>query len=193
MDAIIQLMESTIAARDPYTVDHQQRSTQLACLIAAEMALPMASIEDLHVAGRLHDLGKIAVPGEILSKPGKLSDEEFSLVKNHPQVGFEILQPLKLPLQITQIILQHHERLDGSGYPHRLEGSEILLEARILAVADVVESICSHRPYRPSLGLNQALEEIVRFKGTMYDVEAVDACIRIFEKAGDHPYQGLET
>jgi putative nucleotidyltransferase with HDIG domain len=187
MDAIIQVMESTIAARDPYTVGHQQRATQLACLIAAEMDLPKASIEALHIGGRLHDLGKIAVPGEILSKPGKLTDVEFSLVKSHPQVGYEILQPLNLPQQIAQIILQHHERLDGSGYPRGLKGSEIILEARILAVADVVESICSHRPYRPSLGLDQALEEIVQFKGTLYDVEAVDACIRVFEKAGDHP------
>jgi HD-GYP domain-containing protein (c-di-GMP phosphodiesterase class II) len=186
MVAIIQVMESTIAVRDPYTVGHQRRATQLACLIAAEMDLPNPSLEDLNVAGRLHDLGKIGVPGEILSKPGKLTGAEFSVVKSHPQAGYEILQPLKLPQQIAQIILQHHERLDGSGYPQGLKGSEILLEAKILAVADVVDSICSHRPYQPSLGLDQALEEIVQFRGTLYDVEAVNAYLRVFEKAGDH-------
>jgi len=190
MVAIIQVLESTIAVRDPYTAGHQQRATQLACLMAAEMDLPNPSIEDLNVAGRLHDLGKIGVPGEILSKTGKLTGAEFSLVKSHPQLGCEILKPLKLPQQITQIILQHHERLDGSGYPQGLKGSEILLEARILAVADVVDSICSHHPYRPSQGLDHALEEIVQFKGTLYDVEVVNAYIRVFKKAGgDHPYQ----
>ncbi len=187
MVAIIQVMESTIAVRDPYTVGHQRRATQLACLIAAEMDLPNPSVEDLNVAGRLHDLGKIAVPGEILSKSGKLTGAELSVVKSHPQVGCEILKPLKLPQQIGQIILQHHERLDGSGYPGGLKASEILLEARILAVADVVDSICSHRPYRPSMGLDQALEEIIQFRGILYDFEAVNACIRVFEKTGDHP------
>ena len=187
MDAFIQVMESTIAARDPYTVDHQQRATRLACLIAAEMNLSKASLEDLHVAGRLHDLGKVAVPAEILTKPGKLSREEFSLIKNHPEVGYDILQPLKLPQRTAQIILQHHERLDGSGYPHGLQGREILLEARIMAVADVVDAMSSHRPYRASLGLEQAQEEIVCFKGTRYDAAVVDACIRVFEKSANQP------
>jgi putative nucleotidyltransferase with HDIG domain len=190
MDAIIQVIESTIAARDPYTVDHQQRVTQLACLIASEMALPEASIDDLQVAGRLHDLGKISVPGEILSKPGKLTDAEFSLIKCHPRVGYEILQPLKLPRQIAQIILQHHERLDGSGYPLGLKGSEILLGARILAVADVVEAICSHRPYRPSLGKDEALAEFANFKRTRYDAMVVNAWIRVYENdQGWKPYR----
>jgi putative nucleotidyltransferase with HDIG domain len=190
MDAIIQVIESTIAARDPYTVDHQQRVTHLACLIAREMDLPEASIDDLQAAGRLHDLGKVAVPGEILSKPGKLTDAEFSLIKCHPQVGYEILQPLKLPRQIAQIILQHHERLDGSGYPRGLRGSEILLGARILAVADVVEAICSHRPYRPSLGKDQAMAEIANFKRTRYDATVVNAWIRVYENdPGWQPYQ----
>jgi HD-GYP domain-containing protein (c-di-GMP phosphodiesterase class II) len=193
MDAIIQVMELTISARDPYTVAHQQRATELACLIAAEMDLPEASLRDLHVAGRLHDLGKIGIPGEILSKPGKLTGCEFSLIKSHPQVGYEILQPLKLSRHISQIILQHHERLDGSGYPLGLKRSEILLEARILAVADVVEAMDSHRPYRPALGLNQALAEIAHFKGTLYDAAVVNACLRIYEKdRGLQPYQGSE-
>lgn len=192
MDAIIQVMESTIAARDPYTVDHQQRATRLACLIGAELNLTRASLDDLQVAGRLHDLGKVAVPAEILTKPCKLSREEFSLIKNHPQVGYEILQPLKLPQRLAQIILQHHERLDGSGYPQGLKGSEILLEARIMAVADVVDAMSSHRPYRASLGLEQALEEINCFKGTRYDAAVVDACMRIYEKSGDQPSNCLE-
>jgi HD-GYP domain-containing protein (c-di-GMP phosphodiesterase class II) len=181
MEAIIRVLEAVIALRDPYTVGHQQRTTRLACLIAAEMDLPETSLEDLWMAGRLHDLGKIAVPGEILSKSGKLTEAEFSLIKCHPQVGYEILQSLNLNQGISQIILQHHERLDGSGYPRGLKGAEILLEARILAVADVVEAISSFRPYRPSLGQDQALAEIDNFKTTLYDAAVVDACNRVFE------------
>lgn len=181
MDAIIQVMESTIAARDLYTVAHQQRTAHLADLIAAEMDLPVQSRKDLHVAGRLHDLGKIAVPGDILSKHGKLNYFEFALIKFHPQMACDILRPLEIT-NIIQIILQHHERLDGSGYPLGLKGSEILLEARILAVADVVDAICSDRPYRPSLGMDQALEEITNFKGTLYDAAVVDACMNIYEE-----------
>ncbi len=193
MDAIVQVMESTIAARDPYTVAHQQRVTRLADAIAAEMNLPPASRESLRLAGRLHDLGKIAVPGELLAKPGQLTGAEFSLIKSHPQVGYDILQPLKLPGKVTQIILQHHERLDGSGYPCGLKGDEILLEARILAVADVVEAMCSHRPYRPALGATQALEEISRHRGTLYDPGVVDACVRVYEKEGSFESQVEEA
>jgi putative nucleotidyltransferase with HDIG domain len=182
VDAIIQVMESIIAIRDPYTVAHQQRTSRLACLIAAEMDLPETSIEALRVAGRLHDLGKIAVPIEILAKSGKLTEAEFSLIRCHPQVGYEILLPLELPRRIAQIILQHHERLDGSGYPRGLQGDEILLGARILAVADVVEAICSFRPYRTSLGQDLALAEINNYKTTLYDAAVVDAFIRVHEK-----------
>jgi putative nucleotidyltransferase with HDIG domain len=181
MQAIIQVLESTIGVRDPYTVAHQQRTTKLACAIATEMDLPEANLNDLQVAGRLHDLGKIAIPTEILSKPGKLTDAEFSLIKSHSQVAYDILQPLKFPGKVAQIILQHHERPDGSGYPLGLKGNEILLEAKILAVADVVESMCSHRPYRPALGLDQALAEISLQKGTLYDAAVVDACLRVYE------------
>jgi HD-GYP domain-containing protein (c-di-GMP phosphodiesterase class II) len=181
MDAIIQVMESAIAARDLYTVAHQQRTTHLADLIAAEIDLPVQSRRDLHVAGRLHDLGKIAVPGDILSKHGKLNYFEFALIKIHPQMACDILRPLKIT-NIIQIILQHHERLDGSGYPLGLRGNEILLEAKILAVADVVDAICWDRPYRPSLGMDQALEEITDFKGTLYEAAVVDACMDVYEK-----------
>ena len=181
MDAIIQVMESTIAARDLYTVAHQQRTAHLADLIAAEMDLPVQSRKDLHVAGRLHDLGKIGVPGDILSKHGKLNYFEFALIKFHPQMACDILRPLEIT-KVIQIILQHHERLDGSGYPLGLRGSEILPEARILAVADVVDAICSDRPYRPSLGMDQALEEITNFKGILYEAAVVDACMNVYEE-----------
>jgi HD-GYP domain-containing protein (c-di-GMP phosphodiesterase class II) len=182
MEAIIQVMESTIAARDPYTVDHQQRATHIAIAIAQRMGLSEARIEEIHVAGSLHDLGKIAVPTEILSKPGKLTDLEFAIIKTHPQVAFNILKPLEIPGQITQIIMQHHERLNGSGYPYGLDEQEILLEAKILGVADVIEAMCSHRPYRPALGIDKALEEIERKKGVLYDPEVVDSCLLLYQE-----------
>ena len=169
MDAIIQVMESTISARDPYTVDRRQRTTHIAMAIAERMGLSEESVEKLRVAGSLHDLGKIAVPAEFLSKPGKLTDLEFAIIKTHPQVAYNILKPLDFPKQISQIIMQHHERIDGSGYPCGLAGREIMLEAKILAVADVVEAMCSHRPYRPALGIEKALEEISRKRGSLYD------------------------
>ena len=182
MEAIIQVMESTIAARDPYTVDHQQRATHIAIAIAQRMGLSEERIEEIHVAGSLHDLGKIAVPSEILSKPGKLTDLEFAIIKTHPQVAFNILKPLEIPGQITQIIMQHHERLNGSGYPYGLDDQEILLEAKILGVADVIEAMCSHRPYRPALGIDKALEEIERKKGVLYDPEVVDSCLLLYQE-----------
>lgn len=183
MDAIIQVMESTIAARDPYTVDHQQRATHIAIAIAHRMGLSVERIEEIQIAGSLHDLGKIAVPTEILSKPGKLTDLEFAIIKTHPQVAFNILKPLEIPGQITQIIMQHHERMNGSGYPYGLDGQEILLEAKILGVADVIEAMCSHRPYRPALGIEKALEEIERKKGVLYDPAVVDSCLLLYQEA----------
>jgi putative nucleotidyltransferase with HDIG domain len=182
MEAIIRVMESTIAARDPYTVDHQQRATHIAIAIAQQMGLSEERIEELHVAGCLHDLGKIAVPTEILSKPGKLTDLEFAIIKTHPQVAFNILKPLDIPGQVTQIIMQHHERMNGSGYPYGLDDQEILLEAKILGVADVIEAMCSHRPYRPALGIDKALEEIKRKKGVLYDPEVVDSCLLLYQE-----------
>ena len=182
MDAIIQVMESAIGARDPYTVDHQQRATHLAVAIAQRMGLSEERIEELHVAGSLHDLGKIAVPNEILSKPGKLTDLEFAIIKTHPQVAYNILKPLEIPGQVTNIIMQHHERINGSGYPHGLGNREILLEAKILGVADVVEAMCSHRPYRPALGIDMALEEISQKRGLLYDPEVVDSCLSLYQE-----------
>jgi putative nucleotidyltransferase with HDIG domain len=180
MEAIIQVMEATIRARDPYTAGHQQRVALLACAIAEKIGLPSERIHALRLAGTIHDLGKIAMPAEILTKPDKLNEMEFAMIKTHPQVGYDILKPLKFPGETTQIILQHHERINGSGYPRGLAGEEILLEARILGVADVVEAISSHRPYRPALGLDKALEEISRNKGVLYEAQVVEACLQLF-------------
>ena len=187
MDSIIQVMESVMGARDPYTVGHQQRVARLACTLAGEMGLSPERIQALHTAASLHDLGKIAVPTGILSKPGELSEFEFAMIKTHPQVGYDILKPLKFPEPIGQIILQHHERINGSGYPQGIKGKYILLEAMILGVADVLEAMCSHRPYRPGLGLDKALEEISESKGVLYDAAVVDACLHLCEQS-----QGVE-
>ena len=183
MQAIIQAMEATIGARDPYTVEHQQRATHIATAIAEAMGLSPASLKTLQVGGRLHDLGKIAVPIEILSKSGKLTDLEFAIIKTHPQVGYNILKPLNFPMEITQTIIQHHERMDGSGYPQGLDGQEIMLEARILGVADVLESMCCHRPYRPALGIEKAMEEITKKRGILYDPAVVDTCLRLYQES----------
>jgi HD-GYP domain-containing protein (c-di-GMP phosphodiesterase class II) len=180
MESLIQVMESTIAARDPYTVSHQQRVTQIACTIAEEMDLPEDRIQQLRIAARLHDLGKIAIPTELLARPGKLSPIEFDLIKTHPQVAYNILQPINFPGDTTEIILQHHERLDGSGYPQGLQDPDILLEAKILGVADVMEAMCSHRPYRPALDPSVALAELSMNKGVLYDTAVVDACLRLY-------------
>ena len=183
MEAIIQVMESAIGARDPYTVEHQQQATHIATAIAEDMGLSPASLKTLHVAARLHDLGKIALPMEILSKSGKLTDLEFAIIKTHPQAGYNILKPLNFPMEITQTIIQHHERMDGSGYPQGLVGQEIMLEARILGVADVLESMCCHRPYRPALGIEKAMEEITQKRGILYDPAVVDSCLRLYQES----------
>jgi putative nucleotidyltransferase with HDIG domain len=155
---------------------------QLAFAISGEIGLPKDNTEAVRMAAVIHDIGKIHVPAEILSKPGKLSENEFRLIKLHPQAGFDILKNIEFPWPIAKIVLQHHERMNGSGYPSGLSGGAILIEARILAVADVVEAMDSHRPYRPALGIDKALEEINRNKGTLYDADAVDACVRLFQE-----------
>jgi PAS domain S-box-containing protein len=180
----IQVMVSAIEARDPYTAGHQLRSTDLARAIATEMGLPQKEIEAIRMAGPIHDIGKISIPAEILSKPTKLTNIEFLLIKEHSQKGYEMLKDVESPWPLAQIVYQHHERMDGSGYPRNLKGEEILIEARILAVADVVEAMASHRPYRPAIGLNAALEEIENNKGTLYDAGAADACLRLFREKG---------
>jgi len=181
---IIQVMVAAVESRDPYTAGHQNRSADLALAIATEMGLPQEKIDGIRMAGAIHDIGKLSIPAEILSKPTKLSEIEFSLIKEHSRKGYEMLKDVESPWPLAQIVYQHHERMDGSGYPRHLKGKEILMEARILAVADVVESMASHRPYRPGLGLNAALEEIENNKGTLYDADAVDACLRIFREKG---------
>jgi PAS domain S-box-containing protein len=180
----IQAIARTVETRDAYTAGHQRRTTEIARAIAFEMGLPKQVIEGIRMAGVIHDLGKISVPAEILSKPGKLSDSEFSLIKQHPQTGYEILKGIDFKWPVADIVLQHHERLDGSGYPYHLKKDEILLEARVIGVADVIEAMSSHRPYRPALGLDDAFEEITMNRGITYDPDVVDASIDLFTKRG---------
>ena len=182
--ATIQVMVAAVESRDYYTAGHQIRSADLACAIATEMELPQEIIDGIHMAGSIHDIGKLSVPAEILSKPKKLTEIEFSLIKEHSRSGYEILRDVESPWPLAQIVYQHHERMDGSGYPRNLKGDEILLEARIMAVADVVESMASHRPYRPGLGIDAALNEIEKNRGTIYDKTVVDACLRLFREKG---------
>jgi PAS domain S-box-containing protein len=180
----IQVMVSAVEARDPYTAGHQLRVADLARTIATEMGLPRDRIESIRLAGSIHDIGKLSVPAELLSKPTKLSEIEFSLIKEHARKGYEILQNVESSWPLAEIVYQHHERMDGSGYPRNLKGDDILIEARIIAVADVVEAMASHRPYRPTLGMNTALEEITKNKGIIYDEAVADACLRLFLEKG---------
>jgi putative nucleotidyltransferase with HDIG domain len=175
----VSALAATTEYRDPYTAGHQKRVTALACAIAGEMGLSQSQTEGLRVAGHLHDIGTIAVPAQILTKPSLLTEVESMLMRTHVQTGYDILKTIDFPWPVAQIVLQHHERMDGSGYPQGLVGEAILLEARILAVADVVEAMASHRPYRAALGIDKALEEICLNKGTLYDSAAVDACLTL--------------
>jgi len=178
----IEAMALTVETRDPYTAGHQRRVSNLARAIATEMGVSEDQIQGIRLAGVIHDVGKISVPGEILSKPGRIGANEFGIIKEHPQVGYNILKTVDFPWPIAQIVLQHHERMDGSGYPFGISGDNILIEARILAVADVVEAMASHRPYRPALGIDVALKEILKNRGSFYDLDVVDACLRLFNE-----------
>ena len=182
--ATVRAMAVTVETRDPYTAGHQRRVADLARAIATEMNLPTDQIDGIRMAAVIHDLGKISVPAEILSKPTKLTDLEFGIIKTHAQSGYDILKDIDFPWPIARIILEHHERMDGSGYPKGLVAEETLLESRILSVADVVESMASHRPYRPALGIDVAMKEIENNRGTHYDTSTVDACLRIFRENG---------
>jgi PAS domain S-box-containing protein len=184
MEGTTMAFELATEMRDPYTSGHQRRVTKLACAIAGEMGVSKEQIEGLHMAGSIHDVGKMYVPSEILSKPGQLTDAEFCLIKVHPRAGHDILKAAEVPWPVDQIVLQHHERMNGSGYPYGISGEDILLEARILAVADVVEAMSSHRPYRPSFPVDKALLEITQKKGILYDCDAVDACMSLFMEKG---------
>ena len=178
----IQALSATVETRDPYTAGHQRRVSSLARTIAQEMRLPKDMIDNIRIASAIHDIGKISVPAEILIKPGRITDIEMSLIKVQSQSGYDILKDVDLPYPIAETILQHHERLNGSGYPQGLNGDQILLEARIISVADVVEATASHRPYRPARGIDAALEEIEKNKGILYDEKAVEACIKLFQE-----------
>lgn len=181
MDSI-KAIAATVEMRDPYTAGHQERVAELAVAVAKEVGLSKEKVQGIYVAGIVHDLGKIGTPVEILNRPGKLSAVEFALIKQHAEAGYEILRNVEFPWPIADIVRQHHERLDGSGYPHGLKDGAILPEARILAVADVVEAMASHRPYRPGLGIERALQEIERGRGTLYDAPVVDACVKLFRE-----------
>jgi putative nucleotidyltransferase with HDIG domain len=177
-------MSRIVESRDPYTAGHQQQVTQIASIIAEKISLPPDRVEAIRISAALHDIGKISVPSEILTKPSRLTDLERELVKTHSQNAYDILKAIDFPYTIADIILQHHERMDGSGYPQGLKGEEILLEARIVAVADVLEAMSAHRPYRPALGIEAAMEEITRHRGLLYDENVVDACLEIYRENG---------
>jgi PAS domain S-box-containing protein len=195
--SVIDVVTTMVEMKDPYTSGHQKRVANLARSIATAMGLPRDQIETIRIAGTIHDLGKIFIPGEILSNPRPLSEYELQFIRFHPQAGYDILKSVKFPWPIADIVHQHHERLDGSGYPQRLKGDQILIEARILSVADVLEAMSSHRPYRPALGMDVALAEITRKKGTAYDPRVVDVCVKLFtenqfdiEKIFEHSRSG---
>ncbi len=178
----VQLATSLSEMRDPYTAGHERRVSDIAETIATEMGLDEQRIEGIKIAGYLHDIGKISIPAEILVKPGRLSPTEYALVQGHAQAGYDVLKLVEFPWPVATVALQHHERIDGSGYPNGLKGEEILLESRIMAVADVIEAMSSHRPYRPGLGIEKALAEIERGRGTSYDPDVVDVSLRLFRE-----------
>jgi PAS domain S-box-containing protein/putative nucleotidyltransferase with HDIG domain len=180
LEGIILSMGTVMSKRDNYTAEHQLRVANLAVAIAEELGLEESRIEGLKLAAEVHDIGKISIPAEILTKPGELTDLEYMIIQTHPRSGYEILCSIDFPWPLAEIIVQHHEKIDGSGYPESLRGDEILLEAKIICLADVVEAMASHRPYRASLGINAALEEIEQQRGILYDEGVVDACLRLF-------------
>jgi len=184
LESAVQAIALASELRDPYTAGHQRRVGQLACAIATEIKIDPELIIGIQVAATIHDVGKLTVPAEILSSPGRLKDPEFALIKGHPQAGHDIIAGIEFPWPVPEMVLQHHERLDGSGYPRGLRGSEIATGARILAVADTVEAITSHRPYRPALGIDKALEVIRDGRGTLFDPDVVDGCCRLFDEQG---------
>jgi DNA-binding LacI/PurR family transcriptional regulator len=184
IEGFIKTIALTVETRDPYTAGHQFRVTELACAIGKDLGLPQERLEGLRMASIVHDLGKIYIPVDILNRPGRLRDVELNLIKIHPEIAYDILKSFDFPWPIAQIILQHHERLNGSGYPSSLQSDQIMFEAKILAVADVIEAMASHRPYRPALGIDLALKEISDKQGILYDPDVVDACLQLFQVKG---------
>ncbi len=179
---IAEAMAMAIETRDPYTAGHQRRVAELAAAIAAGMKLPTDAIDGIRIAASIHDIGKLGVPAELLAKPSRLTDIEFRLIKEHSLAGYEILKNIDFPWPIAEIVYQHHEKMNGSGYPRGLSGDEILPEARIITVADVVEAIASHRPYRPALGIDKAKKELYQYRGKLFDPHPVDACLALIEE-----------
>jgi putative two-component system response regulator len=182
MQQTIEALAGTVELRDPYTAGHQRRVSRLACAIARELRMPETQIDGLRLASAVHDIGKVLVPAEILSKPGKLTDIEYQMVQQHAEAGYNLLKGVEFPWPVAQTVLQHHERLNGSGYPRGLGGEAVLAEAKVLAVADVVDSMMARRPYREKLGIDAALHEIEAGKGQLYDPATVDACILLFRQ-----------
>ena len=184
LNATIKAMALAVEIRDPYTAGHQERVANLACAIARKMQLPATQISAIRFSGILHDIGKIRIPAAIINRPGKLLPIEREIIKIHPKIGYDLLNHIPFPWPIAEIVLQHHEKMDGSGYPRGLKGKDILLEAKILTVADVTEAESSHRPYRPTRGIESALDEIKKNRGVLYHPDVVDACLALFEE--DH-------
>ncbi|MEN6464186.1 MAG: HD domain-containing phosphohydrolase [Syntrophaceae bacterium] len=184
LDAVITAMARIVENRDPYTSGHQEKVARLSEAIALELGLPAERVYNIKMAALIHDLGKVCIPAEILSKPGNFSELEYTMVKSHSMLGYDILKDIDFPQPVAEFVLQHHERLDGSGYPNQKKGDEIFLEARIIAVADTVDAMSSHRPYRPSQGMQAALEEIVQKRGRSFDPDVVDACCRLIMQKG---------
>ncbi len=182
LDGTVNALASVVEKRDPYTAGHQRRVSLLCCAIAGELGLPDEQIEGIRIASLLHDIGKLHVPAEILNKPVQLDEIEMKIVKTHPQVGYEILAEVEFSWPVSKIVLQHHERVKGYGYPHGLTGDDICLEGKILGVADVVEAMVSHRPYRPARSIDEALEEIIQNAGALYDPEVVSICVKLFRE-----------
>ena len=182
MDGIVRTLSKIIETRDPYTAGHEDQVAKIACKVAREMKLPEEQISFIHIAATLHDIGKICVPSEILTKPSALNNLEKAIIKTHCKVANDVLANIEFPYPVAEVIYQHHERLDGSGYPRGLRGNEIALEARIIGVADVIDAMASYRPYRPALGVDAAIEEIVKYRGITYDPDVVDACLTVYKK-----------
>lgn len=193
LDGIVRTLSKIIETRDPYTSGHEDQVAKIACKIAREMKMSEEQISFINIAATLHDIGKISVPSEILTKPSVLSSLEKEIIKTHCKVANDVLKNIEFPYPVAEIIYQHHERIDGSGYPRGLKGEEISIEARIIGVADVIDAMASYRPYRPALGVDAAIEEIIKFRGIIYDSMVVDACLRVYKKnanplpANNHP------
>lgn len=182
VEDIANIITKIVEIRDPYSIGHQGRVSKLATAIAREMKLPKRKIDGIRFASLIHDVGKVNLPTEIVSRPGKLFEVEFNLIKNHPNIGYEILKNIDLPWPIAKIVLQHHEKINGSGYPQGLKGDEILLEAKILCVADVIEAMSSYKSYRPAVSMDKCLKEIIKNRNILFDSEVVNACVKIFKE-----------